>query len=85
MENFDPPQTKISIYPNPATNYISIDRDDNVKEIAIFNLVGRKLASFDNVQKDIEYDVSNLPKGMYLVRVLDRSDKIITTQRVSKQ
>ena len=76
---------KISIYPNPATNYISINKDENVRDIAIFNLVGRKLKTFQNVEKDEHYDVSELPMGMYLVQVIDTNKKIITTQRISKR
>jgi hypothetical protein len=80
-----PQPTKISIYPNPATNYISINKDENVKQIAIFNLVGRKLKTIEDVEKDEQYDVSDLPNGMYLVQIIDKSNKIITTQRVSKR
>lgn len=83
--NLFPQPVKVSVYPNPATNYISINKDDNVKEIAIFSLVGRKLKTFEGVKKDEQYDVSDLPNGMYLVQVIDKSNKIITTQRVSKR
>ncbi|MCB0518558.1 MAG: T9SS type A sorting domain-containing protein [Lewinellaceae bacterium] len=76
---------KISIYPNPATNYISVNKAENVKQIAIFNLVGRKLKSFDDVNKDQHYDVTDLPNGMYLVRIIDNANKVITTQRISKR
>ncbi len=76
---------KISIYPNPATNFISINKDENVRDIAIFNLVGRKLKTFQNVEKDEHYDVSDLPMGMYLVQVIDDKKKIVTTQRISKR
>ncbi|HFA49495.1 MAG TPA: T9SS type A sorting domain-containing protein [Bacteroidetes bacterium] len=78
-------QPSISIYPNPATNFISVNNDENVKTITIFNLVGRKLKSFQNVQKNAHYDVSDLPNGMYLVQVINHSNKIITTQRISKR
>jgi len=76
---------KISVYPNPATNFISINKDENVRDIAIFNLVGRKLKTFEDVEKDEHYDVSDLPNGMYLVQVIDDNKKIITTQRISKR
>ena len=79
----DPPS--ISIYPNPATNYISINKDENIKSITVFNLVGRKLKTFQNIQKDEHYDVSNLPNGMYLIRVTGNDNKVITTQRISKR
>jgi hypothetical protein len=80
-----PKQTKVSVYPNPATSFISVNQADNVKQIAIFNLVGRKLKSFEDIVKDQQYDVSDLPNGMYLVQVIDNSNKIITTQRISKR
>ncbi len=76
---------KISIYPNPTTNYISVNKDENLKEIAIFNLVGRKLKTFEEIEKDEHYDVSDLPNGMYLVQVIDNNKKIVTTQRISKR
>jgi hypothetical protein len=76
---------KISIYPNPATNFISINKDENVRDIAIFNLVGKKLKTFQDVEKDEHYDVSDLPNGMYLVQVIDTNKKIVTTQRISKR
>jgi hypothetical protein len=76
---------KISIYPNPATNFISINKDENVRDIAIFNLVGRKLKTFQNVEKDEHYDISELPVGMYLVQIIDNGKKILTTQRITKR
>lgn len=76
---------KVSVYPNPATNFISINKDENVSDIAIFNLVGRKLKTFQNVEKDEHYDVSDLPVGMYLIQVIDNNKKILTTQRISKR
>lgn len=78
-------QSPISIYPNPATHYISIDNDDNVKEISIYSLTGRKALSFKDVEAGEQYDVTELPSGMYLVRIIDSSNKIITTQRISKR
>ncbi len=78
-------QAKISIYPNPATNFISINTDDQVKQINIFNLIGRKLKTISNVVKDQRYDITDLPNGMYLVQVVDNRHKILTTQRISKR
>lgn len=80
-----PKITKIKIYPNPATEYISIDNTENVKELFILNLVGRKLKVIQNVEQDVQYDISDLPNGMYLVQIIDHKNKIITTQRLSKR
>lgn len=78
------PQIKITIFPNPATNYISISNEDHVSEISVFNLVGRKIKTFE-VQEGARYDVSDLPQGMYLVQVMNHSKKVITTQRIRKR
>lgn len=80
-----PKITKIKIYPNPATEYISIDNTEHVKELFILNLVGRKLKVIQNVEQDVQYDISDLPNGMYLVQIIDHKNKIITTQRLSKR
>jgi hypothetical protein len=78
-------QSRISIYPNPATSYISINHDENIKQIMFFNLLGRNLKTITDVVKEQQYDVTDLPNGMYLVQVIDNTNKIITTQRVSKR
>ncbi|MFQ5446189.1 MAG: T9SS type A sorting domain-containing protein [Saprospiraceae bacterium] len=78
-------QVKISIYPNPATNFISINTDEHVKQINIFNLIGRKLKTINEVVKGQRYDITDLPKGMYLVQVVDTRNKVMTTQRISKR
>lgn len=75
---------KISIFPNPATDFIGIANDANVKQVIIFNLVGRKMKTFDAVVGE-RYDISALPNGMYLVQLRDHNLKVITTQRISKR
>jgi hypothetical protein len=80
----DQPKIKITIFPNPATDFISISNEDKVSEITVMNLVGRKIKTF-KVHEGARYDVSSLPQGMYLIQVIDHSEKVITTQRIRKQ
>jgi len=73
------------IYPNPAVEYIMLEDDDNVvKHLEIFNVMGRKIDEFVVSTSAQKFDVSNLPKGMYMVRMLDSQRAIIRTQRISK-
>ena len=84
--DIDGPQNpKITVYPNPATDYISFDNVDNIGQVAIVNLVGRKLKMFENIQRGERYDVSDLPGGMYLVQIMDQNGKVVSTVRVSKR
>ena len=77
--------TIIQVFPNPATSYFSLTEIDNVKQVLVFNLVGRKMKQFTEIAKDKQYFIGDLPKGMYLVQMLNKQEKIITTRRISKR
>lgn len=74
----------LQIFPNPATDYISVTKNDVVKKVMIFNLVGRQMKDFEAIDGE-KYYVGDLPRGMYLVQLLDANDQAITTQRVNKR
>jgi type IX secretion system substrate protein len=74
---------KISIYPNPAVNFIGLSDSEDVKKIVIFNVMGREAKSFD-VEKGVKYNVADLKTGMYLVQIVGYNNKVITTQRLNK-
>lgn len=74
----------LQVFPNPATDYIGITRNDVVSTLMIYNLVGRQMKSFEAVDGD-KYYVGDLPRGMYLIQLLDSDNQIITTQRVNKR
>jgi hypothetical protein len=76
---------KITIYPNPATDYIQIqDKDNVVSTMILYNLAGRRIKSF-TPEAGSTLDVSELPKGMYLMQFLDKKNKLVSTQRLSKK
>lgn len=73
------------LYPNPAIDHIMLQDDDNVvRMIEIYNIVGRKVLEYPVLSDNDKYDVSALPRGMYMVRLLDSHRQIIRTQRISK-
>jgi len=74
----------ISVFPNPATNFIGLTETEDVKQLIVFNVVGRKMKSF-MVSEGEKYNIAELPKGMYLVQILNYDNKVITTQRLSKR
>jgi hypothetical protein len=74
----------ISVFPNPAIDFIGLSDSEDVKQLIVFNVVGRKMKSF-MVSEGEKYNISELPKGMYLIQILDFNNKIITTQRLSKR
>lgn len=74
----------IKVYPNPVTSVLQITDNDLVKEVRIYNMIGRQIKNFDtNYNK--QFYVADLPNGMYLVQLVGDRNKIIRTQRVNKR
>ena len=61
---------QIKIYPNPASDYISIDVDEEIESIEILDLSGRVVLEVNGMQstKNKRVDISQLQGGVYLVR-----------------
>jgi hypothetical protein len=75
----------LSVFPNPACDLISVrDNNDVVGQVAVYSLIGRKLKEFD-FSKGEQYPIGDLPKGMYLVQLLDKNREIIKTQKIDKR
>ena len=76
---------ELTVYPNPATDFIMLKNAEGVKAIKIFNLTGRQVKYFDSIIKGASYPVADLPNGMYLVQLLDLEGDVITTHRMNKR
>ena len=75
----------LTIYPNPATNFFMLKNGDHIREVRVFNLVGREVLRQIHDGKDQEYKVTDLPTGMYLVQLLDNAGDIVAPQRLNKR
>jgi len=58
---------KLTLYPNPVVNSLSVSSDVNVEKTEIYSLTGVLVKRTESNIKTI--DMSNLSKGCYLVRV----------------
>lgn len=73
----------ISMYPNPVTNNLSIDSDGTINTISVLNLNGQLMQKINKVNSGVNtIDVSDLPRGMYLVR-LTNSKGDVSVRKVS--
>lgn len=72
------------IYPNPCQDYFAIRNDDGVSKISIFSIIGKEVRK-ENHSRNQTHDISDLPKGIYLVRLMNSGNKILKTIRVSKR
>ena len=56
------------IYPNPTTGILNVS-GKNIKSISIFDLSGKKIFTDIKKQDFVSIDISNIPKGIYIIKV----------------
>ncbi len=68
----------ISIYPNPATDFVNIDWNSNIiiQELSIYDISGRLVfrKEISNKANKITTNISELSKGNYIIILKDNSD-----------
>jgi hypothetical protein len=69
----DIPSVNIKIYPNPTTSYINIiDPENAIMNILLVNTQGH---NFSINQKNLnELDLSDIPTGVYILKILLKSN-----------
>lgn len=83
-------QAKVEVFPNPATNYLTVDLSKLSLEdpkIEIRNIIGSKMSfRSEKIGKNKQrLDVQDYPPGYYLVLVRDDKTKFQQTVRFSKK
>ncbi len=68
IEDLDGFSNKSFLYPNPSKKSFSINEVDGISKIQIFDINGRMVVGFDNLEVNL-FDVSYLPVGDYVVRI----------------
>jgi len=74
----------IKIFPNPAYDYFQITSYEKVEQVMVYSLLGRHLRTFMAYQNE-KFDISDLQRGMYLIRMIDRKKDVIKTLRLNKR
>ncbi|MCF0049858.1 FG-GAP-like repeat-containing protein [Dyadobacter sp. LJ53] len=69
--------SKISFFPNPTKNLLSIEAKDKVTSVEIFNANGVKVLSVQNQDGLKTINVAHLQTGSYIVRANDESFTIV--------
>ena len=71
---------KTSIYPNPASEKISIKSETAISKIELYDLSGKKLK--ESTLK--EMNISTLPRGNYLLKISDKNGNTETQKLIKK-
>jgi hypothetical protein len=75
---------KLTVFPNPTTDFFAVTETPGLKYIEVFNIVGNKVKTFEAVPNR-QYYVGDLADGIYLVRLANASKKVLKTIRLSKR
>jgi ELWxxDGT repeat protein len=65
-DNFQLSDSRISLFPNPSKNYFELSNELAIEKVEVYSLQGQLVKSFEFQN---QYDIANLSKGMYLVKV----------------
>ena len=79
-QTFNSNNLKAAIYPNPASDNFTIEMENEVKSVEIYSLQGQKVLT--ETGKNI--NVSNLSKGIYLVRIEDMDSAVVTKKLIKE-
>ena len=74
----------LRVYPNPVTEFFKVGSSDRVATVKVTNVLGREVRHFEYAPNE-KYDISDLPRGYYLVQLRDRQNRVLRTHRVSKR
>ena len=69
----------IQIYPNPATQYVTINSTSDVIQITgyqIFDQFGKVIVQSNETLEDNQINISNFASGMYVIRLLTNEGAI---------
>jgi hypothetical protein len=85
--NISSASTKFKLYPNPVDNKLFINLDDPLAEIyyiTITTLEGRVAMMLPQPQWQNGIDVSSLSTGVYILKMMDKATKSITSKKFVK-
>ncbi len=65
----DQEETSINMYPNPATDQVTLEANSRIKQVSIFDLTGKKVLSSLADDSKVVVNINSLENGIYLVRL----------------
>ena len=69
------------IYPNPANSSVTIESENLIHELTIFDALGKKLQDIKNInEKSYQLDVNNYPNATYYLQIDGVSMKLIVNR-----
>jgi len=68
-----------NIYPNPADNILTINAEEEIQNISIYNILSVKMMEMVINNKEAVIDLTNFESGMYFIEIIGKDEKSIKT------
>ncbi len=75
----------VAVYPNPATGVLNADLSvlqGATAQLAIVDMMGRKLMTMESNEKTVQFDITGLPNGCYMFNCYRNGQRVSTTRFV---
>ncbi|MBO7227147.1 MAG: T9SS type A sorting domain-containing protein, partial [Bacteroidales bacterium] len=59
----------LSMYPNPATDYVMVSSNYVINEIAVINALGQTVATYSGNAENVQINTQDLAKGVYMISI----------------
>lgn len=77
----------VLLYPNPANSEVNVvyDASADVKNIAIYNIIGKVLTVYRVTGSSANLNIENIPSGIYFARLYNSAGNVVATRKFTKQ
>jgi hypothetical protein len=75
--------SNVKMYPNPVSNYLTIEANSTIEKVSVYNLLGQEVLSRSPKSNSATLQTNNLQKGVYIVRT-DIDGKVTTTKIIKE-
>ncbi|WP_146841186.1 T9SS type A sorting domain-containing protein, partial [Flavobacterium glaciei] len=75
--------SKVMMYPNPVTNYFTIDANSEIDNVSVYNVLGQEVLVRSPKSNSTTIQTSQLSKGVYIVKTVVEG-KVATTKMIKE-
>ncbi len=79
-------ESDVIISPNPFTTQVTISfsEEQDYTTIAVLDMVGKEIKRTAATGKEIQLELNDLPKGIYVIQIQDLKNKVITKKIIAQ-
>jgi hypothetical protein len=67
----------VSLYPNPADNYVALECTVDSKFVEVTDITGRQVGTYEMNSNKTRINTAEFSKGLYIYQVVDKNNKVL--------